>query len=357
MSKSENTEVITTYDFRSNFLWFCESIIKEEFDMTNNNKKIVLSVPEPCSEDWNAMPEKEQGHYCSVCDKTLVNFADMSDEEITKTIEAKKSKGEKVCGHFRNDQLNRPLQNVLQYSRQYITLPVIASGAMLLSSMKIEEAMEQRYTHTTGVLVPRETNYGMNVLKGKVIDIDGQPVRYASIQAFDNKSIKPVYTDENGEFTLLTKENDNLILYASYRNKSSETVLIPSLSHAPYITFTLDQIGMESFLEGDVTVGIPCVEVSGNEAVDIVNTNISSLDDIVSGLLTDEYGNPIADATISVEGIHNSVISNQDGTFALPPLPEGDYIITIRHRDFKKKEVFRNVPSEYKRISVVLEHN
>lgn len=317
----------------------------------------ILSVPEPCSEDWNTMPENEKGRYCAVCDKTLVNFADMSDEEVSKTIEDKKSKGEKVCGHFRNDQLNRPLHSVIQYSRQYISLPVLASGAMLLSSMKIAEVPNQKYVRTIGVLVIRNKNADMNLLKGKVVDTDGKPVQYASIQAFNNKNIKPVYTDKDGEFTLITKENENLILYASYRNRSSSTVLIPLLSNAPYITFTLDQKMMNASTEGEVSVGIPCVGIEDTEFVDVVNTDVGVIDDDISGMLTDEYGNPISNATITIEGIENKVQSKFDGTFTLPVLPMGDYVITIKHKNFKKKEIYRNVPSEYKRISVVLEKN
>lgn len=315
----------------------------------------ILSVPEPCSEDWNTMPENEKGRYCAVCDKTLVNFADMSDEEVAKTIEDKKSKGEKVCGHFRNDQLNRPLHSVLQYSRQYISLPFLASGAMLLSSMKIAEVPNQKYVRTIGVLVIRNKNADMNLLKGKVVDTYGKPVQYASIQAFNNKNIKPVYTDKDGEFTLITKENGNLILYASYRNKSSSTALIPLLSNAPYITFTLDQVRMSDSLEGEVSIGETRVGVECTQTADIVNTDINATDDSISGMLTDEYGNPISNATITIEGIENKVQSKFDGTFTLPVLPEGDYVITIKHKDFKKKEIYRNVPSEYKRISVVLE--
>lgn len=304
----------------------------------------ILSVPEPCSEDWNAMSETEKGRYCAVCDKTLVNFAEMSDEQIAKTIEDKKSKGEKVCGHFRNDQLNRPLHTVLQYSRQYISLPVIASSAMLLSSIHIEEAQNRNFHRTTGVLVVKNPRHLENVLHGQVLDERGKPVQYASIQAFNNEIIEPVYTDKDGKFTLITSETENIILFASYRNKSSSTILIPLLSNAPYITFTLNQTRKSNVTEGKVDF------VLGGIGIDAYESENS-----VSGLLTDEDGNPIAEAMITVEGLNNRIYSKMDGTFTLPTLSAGDYIITIQHKDFKKKEIYRNVPSEFKRISVVLE--
>ncbi len=316
----------------------------------------ILSVPEPCSEDWNAMSETEKGRYCAVCDKTLVNFAEMSDEQIAKTIEDKKSKGEKVCGHFRNDQLNRPLHTVLQYSRQYISLPVIASGAMLLSSMHIEEGQSRAFQHTAGAIgVPNKIHVlgdvaefdieqRENVLHGQVLDERGKPAQYASIQAFNNETIEPVYTDKHGKFTLITSETENIMLFASYRNKSSSTILIPLLSNAPYITFTLNQSRLSNVTEGKVDF------VLGGIGIDAYESENS-----ISGILTDENGNPIADAMITVDVLKNRIYSKVDGTFTLPTLSAGDYIITIKHKDFKKKEIYRNVPSEFKRISIVLE--
>lgn len=62
-----------------------------------------LSVPKPCHEDWNKMTLNEQGAFCKVCAKTVVDFSAMSDDEVLNYF---KNKGEeKTCGRFKASQL------------------------------------------------------------------------------------------------------------------------------------------------------------------------------------------------------------------------------------------------------------
>ena len=49
----------------------------------------------------------EQGKYCSVCSKNLIDFTSLSDSAIIGLIE--KSNG-KVCGRFNEKQLNRIIE-------------------------------------------------------------------------------------------------------------------------------------------------------------------------------------------------------------------------------------------------------
>lgn len=325
----------------------------------------ILSVPEPCSEDWNAMSESEKGRYCDVCDKTVVDFSGMSDEEMIHTIEEKKVQGIRVCGHFHNSQLNRPMQTVLQYSRQYFALPVLASGAMLLSSMQIEEGQERVYCKTTGViaientyftegeLVVGEVNMSENVVHGRVVDTDGKPIAYATVLPYKNENIKPVISDRNGEFMFEKSESESLILYAISNNKSSSAVIIPQSSNVPYITFTIERVGKAETRIGKVAAS--SVTEHHIETSPVAPLNISEFENHISGILTDDNGNPIADAMITFEGVKNGMRSQKDGTFTLPSLLKDDYTITITHENYKKKEIYHSLPSEFKRISIVME--
>lgn len=64
-----------------------------------------INVPEPCSEKWEEMRPTERGAFCSVCSKNLYDFTQMTTSEIAGVIRSSK---EKVCGRFRNDQLEQP---------------------------------------------------------------------------------------------------------------------------------------------------------------------------------------------------------------------------------------------------------
>ena len=66
---------------------------------------LKISIPKPCHEDWAAMTPNEQGRHCTSCDKTVVDFTLMDDDEVKYFFINKKE--EKVCGRFRNQQLSR----------------------------------------------------------------------------------------------------------------------------------------------------------------------------------------------------------------------------------------------------------
>ncbi len=67
----------------------------------------IITIPEPCHEDWNAMTIDKKGKFCSSCSKSVIDFSNKSDIEI-KTILLENT-NQKVCGHFEKSQINRPL--------------------------------------------------------------------------------------------------------------------------------------------------------------------------------------------------------------------------------------------------------
>lgn len=71
------------------------------------NKKLRLSIPIPCGEDWDQMKPVERGRHCQQCCKTVVDFTGMSDAEILRYIS--ENVGAKVCGRLMPDQLGRQL--------------------------------------------------------------------------------------------------------------------------------------------------------------------------------------------------------------------------------------------------------
>lgn len=71
----------------------------------------IVRIPEPCHEDWNKMQPDAKGKFCSSCSKSVFDFSDKTDAEI-KTILIE-HKDQKVCGHFKKTQIDRPLNIVL----------------------------------------------------------------------------------------------------------------------------------------------------------------------------------------------------------------------------------------------------
>lgn len=71
-------------------------------------KKIQLSIPEPCHEDWNTMTPVEKGKFCDSCQKQVFDFSVMSDRQLAEFF--KKPSTGSVCGRFMTDQLDRDIE-------------------------------------------------------------------------------------------------------------------------------------------------------------------------------------------------------------------------------------------------------
>ncbi len=63
-----------------------------------------INIADPCHENWQQMTPNEQGRHCGSCQKTVVDFTLMSDQEILHYISRASSS---VCGRFYNHQLDK----------------------------------------------------------------------------------------------------------------------------------------------------------------------------------------------------------------------------------------------------------
>lgn len=66
-------------------------------------KNLSISIENPCHEDWQQMTPESQGRFCQTCEKTVVDFSKMSDEEVLNYFSRPRT--QKICGRFREDQL------------------------------------------------------------------------------------------------------------------------------------------------------------------------------------------------------------------------------------------------------------
>lgn len=62
----------------------------------------TISIPKPCDQKWSDFKPTSTGGHCASCDKVVVDFTSMSDDQIL-TYLKRRSKG--MCGRFRSDQL------------------------------------------------------------------------------------------------------------------------------------------------------------------------------------------------------------------------------------------------------------
>lgn len=67
-------------------------------------KRFTISIPEPCTENWNDMTPTERGKFCAHCQKDVIDFSSKTDIEIVNF--AKHNKGN-FCGRFIDTQLEK----------------------------------------------------------------------------------------------------------------------------------------------------------------------------------------------------------------------------------------------------------
>lgn len=65
--------------------------------------KFKIVIPEPCNENWDKMTADATGRFCLVCNKSVIDFSNMTSDEIQQFL--KNSQEQKICGRFKNSQL------------------------------------------------------------------------------------------------------------------------------------------------------------------------------------------------------------------------------------------------------------
>ena len=79
--------------------------------MSPSSHKIV--VTKPCQQAWSSMIEADNGRYCKSCDKIVIDFSVVSDDEIRSFF--LKNSSDPVCGRFHKSQLDRIRINIPSY--------------------------------------------------------------------------------------------------------------------------------------------------------------------------------------------------------------------------------------------------
>lgn len=102
-------------------------------------RKYKLTIPEPCTENWDKMTPNESGRFCLSCSKTVVDFTAMLPHEIRHFFI--QNQNNKVCGRFKKSQLDtitiqipsRVLYSQIHHHKMFLLALFIAMGTTLFS--------------------------------------------------------------------------------------------------------------------------------------------------------------------------------------------------------------------------------
>lgn len=187
---------------------------------------LEISIPKPCHENWDHMFPKDKGRHCLVCEKTVHDFTNQTDEQIIKIFQ--KENG--LCGRFKSTQLNRELVLSRKKKNNYVSF--LASTFFTFLSFNSQDMNAQGKPKIVKVdssfSSALEGKIGMSVLNerivsGKVLSAeDGSPMPGASIIIKGTK--RGAQTDFDGNYKIKIKADVTLI-FKYVGKKTAEYVL------------------------------------------------------------------------------------------------------------------------------------
>jgi hypothetical protein len=177
-----------------------------------------LSIPKPCHENWDKMTQQEQGRHCSKCDKIVVDFVNMSDDELLNYFSNTKGN---VCGRMHEDQLKVHSKPKLTNKLKRF---LYAVASVFLFNMPI--VLFAQTSQDSNIL----SNENKVVLKGKVIDEKGKPMEFATVKLVQDGILKGgAKTNLKGEFIINNITSgfyDVIVTYTGYETKEINGVKI-----------------------------------------------------------------------------------------------------------------------------------
>ncbi len=181
-----------------------------------------LQVQTPCHENWQAMTETEKGRFCKSCAKEVVDFTQMTDEELLRFFTNKKEGN--TCGRLYQDQLERPLVSLAPArNRPKWSWNIAAMLFVLLFKTHPSKAQAPAAAITQQVAgnndplapigQPATGTQQTFTLTGSVKDNNGEPVAGVSVSIIGKKM--GTLTDTNGAYQLGgVKKGDVIVLSA-----------------------------------------------------------------------------------------------------------------------------------------------
>ncbi|RZJ62192.1 MAG: hypothetical protein EOO45_22695 [Flavobacterium sp.] len=101
------------------------------------NYKPTISTP--CNENWENMAPENQGRFCAMCTKNVIDFTAMTDSEVQNYL--LENRNSKVCGRFNPAQLDTVVINIprqvlfaqTSFRKCFLLALLVTMGTVLLS--------------------------------------------------------------------------------------------------------------------------------------------------------------------------------------------------------------------------------
>ena len=309
---------------------------------------ILLHIPEPCHENWDAMTNANKGRHCQSCNKIVVDFSVMSDRQV---LEYFKTTTGKTCGRFHDDQLQRPLiepqQKSIKWNYFIASILGFIMSAKTFSQQKVGKVKfagkpsVERVTLKGDTIEIKKDTINPKKIQGKVVDEKGKGISNAIVKF--TATINAVVTDSFGNFSIVN-EREKKAIQVSANGYVTQAVYIKD--------GMIIKLLANNNLTDEVFINVPYGTVkmttfTGSAA--IINNGR------IAGKVVDEKNNSIVGATIKLKGTRLGTSSNPNGMFEIKSLGQQNKLtLIISSIGFETNEI-EVVPKDLKgELNIVL---
>ena len=194
-----------------------------------------ITIPKPCSEDWNKMTTTQKGAFCKSCAKEVVDFTTTTKRELSRKIKQATDPSTalrtSICGRFKPEQLNTPLPRVSQSQFRHNAAmlgftSLLALGTPLAAQQTTEPTQTESH-YIVGRIAPQPVVEETYTLTGIVKDSNNLPLPGVSVSIKNTNS--RTQTNMDGEFSLPINssniKNNDTIIFAYMGQKTQEIIL------------------------------------------------------------------------------------------------------------------------------------
>ncbi len=101
--------------------------------MKKSLRSFTISIPKPCSENWETMTTLDKSKFCASCQKCVTDFTQYSDREIAAMLN---TRNKEVCGRFTKQQLDTVYSINNQSKSSWISFYTLFSAASIIPIYK-----------------------------------------------------------------------------------------------------------------------------------------------------------------------------------------------------------------------------
>lgn len=206
------------------------------------NQHLNLTISNPCPRKFNYFKKTSKGGFCNSCQKEVIDFRQMSDQELRAYFENSKKN---ICGNFKVSQVNfYPKNHEIRKAKAFNFIRIVALAVFSLTSLHQIQGQEVKPKTEIVQTSQEESNYKTQksefqgkLLSGTVFDESG--ALPGTNIVLKGTSVGTV-TNFDGEFEFPKPLNPGDVLVISFLGYATQNIVVNDSLEPFHITMLED---------------------------------------------------------------------------------------------------------------------